>query len=164
MTTNLDAYRQQLLFALRVRNVPGPRIGEAIAEVESHIAETGEDPVTAFGEPAEYAQHLADQLARSGRRRSRGLPTTIVVALVAFAGAALAANGLLRGVVVATALGLVLLTGLVIWVVRRRPTDRIVDPRTGTDLRVPAPRWALVVLAVSLTALVVIAVAVRWSA
>jgi hypothetical protein len=60
-----------------------------------------------------------------------------------------------------TAIGLVLLTGLVIWVVRRRPTDRIVDPRTGTDLRVPAPRWALVVFAVSMVALVVIAVAVR---
>jgi hypothetical protein len=38
MSTNLDDYRQQLLFALRMRNIPGERIGEAIAEVESHIA------------------------------------------------------------------------------------------------------------------------------
>src|SRR4051812_46273310 len=145
MTTNLDAYRQQLLFALRLHNVPAPRIGEAIAEVESHLAETGEDPVVAFGEPTEYARRLAESLAPatvvsgsgSGGPWIRPLWMNTVVALVSFAGFGLATTGLLRGDWVMSAIGLVLLAGLAIWLVRRGPVDRIVDPRTGVTLRMP---------------------------
>jgi hypothetical protein len=35
--------------------VPGERIGQILAEVEAHVADTGADPVEAFGEPGEYA-------------------------------------------------------------------------------------------------------------
>ena len=59
------------------------------------------------------------------------------------------------------AVGLVLLAGLVIWLFRRRAVDRIVDPRTGSTLRIPAPRWAVVVFVVSMIALVAIAAVVR---
>jgi hypothetical protein len=172
MSTNLDAYRQQLLFALRLRNVPGPRIGEAIAEVESHLAETGEDPVVAFGEPAEYARLLAESLDRakvvSGTGASgpwvRPIWTNAVVAALSFAGFGLATTGLLRRDWVMAVIGLVLLASLAIWLVRRRDIDRIVDPRTGVALRVPVPRWALVVLGGSLAVLTVLAIAVRWLA
>jgi uncharacterized membrane protein len=84
-----------------------------------------------------------------------------VVGIVAFAGAALAVSGWLSDTPAMIAIGLVLFVGLVIWVVRRREIVRIVDPRTGSTLRVPAPRWALAVLAVSLAILVILAVAVR---
>lgn len=163
MSTNLDTYRQQLLFALRQHNVAGARIGEAIAEVESHIAETGEDPVAAFGEPAEYARRLAGSLApRPGTEpRPAGRWTTILVGLVAFAAAAFAATGMLRDSTVMTVAGLVLLAALVLWLARRRPVNRVVDPRTGTTMRVPAPRGALLVLAVCLLVLAVLAALVR---
>ncbi|WP_146185017.1 hypothetical protein [Agromyces badenianii] len=43
---------------LRLRDVPGPVIGERLAEVEGHCAETGESPSEAFGNPTEYAARL----------------------------------------------------------------------------------------------------------
>ena len=62
MTIDSESYQQQLLLALRVRNVSGPRIAEALAEVDSHLAESGEDPREAFGEPSAYAARIADAL------------------------------------------------------------------------------------------------------
>lgn len=44
--------------------MPRDRIGEAIAEVETHTADTAEDPREAFGEP----QACATQLASAGPR------------------------------------------------------------------------------------------------
>ena len=43
------------MFQLRLLDVPGERIGQILAEVETHVADTGLDPVQAFGEPGEYA-------------------------------------------------------------------------------------------------------------
>jgi acyl-CoA synthetase (NDP forming) len=56
------AWCDDLLLALRLRDVPGTRIGEVIAEVQSHVAETGEDPRQAFGTPKEYAAEVAGAL------------------------------------------------------------------------------------------------------
>lgn len=38
---------------LRLRDVPGARIGDHLAEVESHCIETGTDPEEAFGDARE---------------------------------------------------------------------------------------------------------------
>jgi hypothetical protein len=57
-----ESYRQDLLVALRLHEISGRRVGEVIAEVEAHVAETGEDPVDAFGTPREYAQQVAAAL------------------------------------------------------------------------------------------------------
>ncbi|MBN6754127.1 hypothetical protein JRG18_11000 [Kocuria palustris] len=45
---------------LRLRDVPGARIGDHLAEVESHCIETGTDPEDAFGDAREYAQEVGD--------------------------------------------------------------------------------------------------------
>lgn len=45
---------------LRLRDVPGARIGDHLAEVESHCIETGTDPEEAFGDAREYAQEVGD--------------------------------------------------------------------------------------------------------
>ena len=63
----VEKYTQQLMFALRLRDVPGEVIGDAIAQVESHIAETGEDPVAAFGPAREYAASLAGKTTPARR-------------------------------------------------------------------------------------------------
>lgn len=63
----VEKYTQQLMFALRLRDVPGEVIGDAIAQVESHIAETGEDPVAAFGPAREYAASFAGKTAPARR-------------------------------------------------------------------------------------------------
>src|SRR5690606_1661950 len=46
---------------LRLRDVPGTVIGDHLAEVETHCGESGETPREAFGEPVEYARHLAEE-------------------------------------------------------------------------------------------------------
>ncbi|MCI2419025.1 hypothetical protein MOQ72_16395 [Saccharopolyspora sp. K220] len=57
-------YHDELLYALRVHEISGERIGEVLAEVEAHVAETGEDPIQAFGQPREYAAQVVAQLDR----------------------------------------------------------------------------------------------------
>jgi hypothetical protein len=51
----LGVYLENLTIQLRLLGVPGDRIGQILAEVETHVADTGLDPVDAFGEPGEYA-------------------------------------------------------------------------------------------------------------
>lgn len=43
---------------LRLLDVPGDRIGDALAEVESHCADAGEAAAEAFGDPVAYARSL----------------------------------------------------------------------------------------------------------
>lgn len=161
MTTDIDAYRQQLLLALRLRDIPGPRIAEVLAEVESHVADTGEDPNAAFGAPKDYARALVVELHPERTHGVRGWMASVrgvevLMAALAFAGAWLAAEGLFAlaagdpGVLglpgpVHLALAVVLLAALALLVVRtsRRRDDRVLDPRTGRDVAADlAPRWA----------------------
>ncbi|GAA1390380.1 hypothetical protein GCM10009599_07000 [Luteococcus peritonei] len=44
---------------LRLRDVRGDAIGDAVAEVESHCQEAGETPQEMFGDPRDYARRLA---------------------------------------------------------------------------------------------------------
>jgi hypothetical protein len=68
----VDSYCDALLLALRMRELPGDRIGAVLTEVRAHLADSGENPVEAFGSPEDYAAALTtDQPARSGRDRVR---------------------------------------------------------------------------------------------
>ena len=159
----LTSYRNDLLLALRLGEVPGPRIAEALAEVDSHVAETGEDPRTAFGPPQEYAAELLAVLAPGRTPGWRGWlgslrASDLLVAVVALAGAWSLSDGLFALAAgtssslplppaVAVGLGAALLAGLVTAIVRsaRGSADRVLDPRTGADMAPPMPRWALAV-------------------
>jgi hypothetical protein len=55
----LAAYLDNLTVQLRLLDVPGERIGQILAEVETHGADTGQDPLDAFGESGEYAATYA---------------------------------------------------------------------------------------------------------
>ncbi|MHB1472081.1 MAG: hypothetical protein ACYDDU_12705 [Dermatophilaceae bacterium] len=83
----LAVYLDNLLLQLRLRDVPGERIGQILAEVETHVVDTGLDPVVAFGEPGEYAATYAAAAAPAsaptfGRLRGwlRHLGVAVVVA------------------------------------------------------------------------------------
>jgi len=164
--TTVASWCDDLLLCLRAREVPGARIGEVLAEVQSHVAETGEAPQEAFGSPRDYADQVADAL---------GLPRA---GLVGFLRRAVSGPDLL----VAVALGLscfVLadglwslgagetgLFGLPAWLAtvvaavvlaagtartvragrRERGADAVIDPRTGADMAAVAG-WRLAVLA-----------------
>jgi hypothetical protein len=40
---------------LRLREIPGDRIGEVLAEIDTHCADSGQTPAEAFGDPIVYA-------------------------------------------------------------------------------------------------------------
>jgi hypothetical protein len=165
MNAALDGYRRDLLLQLRNRGVPEQRIAEAIAEVESHVAETGEEPHVAFGHPGAYAAELAQSLGHTGRALLGPAHPTLV-AIAALAGAALMTSAVLARVrgsawtgssTVLAAGGAVLLGIAVLGGLRGR--YRATDPRTGRRQRVPASRWALpVVVGVTLAALVAVVI------
>ena len=71
MMTLDKKYRDELQIALRLHDISGARVGEVLAEVETHVAETGEDPVEAFGSPREYAAEVAAQLDPSTGKPSK---------------------------------------------------------------------------------------------
>ena len=160
MSTPVQTYTDELLLALRLRDLPGPQIAEALAEVNSHVAETGEDPREAFGPPRAYARQVAAALDKSGEPLPfwRGVLTwsTTAYGLGGFSGAWLLLDGVLalasgrRG-----ALGLSplvpLLLGLAVLIVMalglghlaRHKDVPVLDPLTGQDMTAPLPRWVL---------------------
>ena len=137
MTTSTEKYTLELVFALRMRNVAGDRIGEIVAEVESHIAETGEDPREAFGAAKDYA--LAVSPGR-GRWITRSAIGGVVLGAIA--------GWLLAQSVVSLILGESALYGIPTWGALllalaisawtcwwiRKVRDSIVDPRSGKRL------------------------------
>jgi hypothetical protein len=182
VTTEVHAYSNELLLALRMRDVPGPRIAEVLAEVDSHVTETGEDPREAFGPPRAYADEVIAALGDSGRHTPfwRGVLTWSTAAYAG--GGAVGAWLLLDGVIalsgherallgmpaaaslvlglavlVATAVGLGRLAG--------RSDTQVLDPRTGADMTPPWPRWVLPVMVtppiLGLVLAAVVAVALR---
>ena len=86
--TDHTRYTQDLAETLDVRDVPADAVAQIVREVESHLVESGEDPVEAFGPVARYADQFAP------RSRERGLLTLAVSAgLLGFGGAFLVISG-----------------------------------------------------------------------
>ena len=133
MTTSTDSYRRELVTALRMRHVPPERIGEIVAEVESHVADTGEDPREAFGPARDYAAGFRRPRSRASVAAS--VAPTLLCALSGFF-VAVGIIGLVDG---EPAFGLpawvVLAAGLVLWipvlVSVLRQSVPVPDPRTG---------------------------------
>ncbi len=99
---------------LRMLDVDGRRIGDALEEVRAHCAESGEAPAAAFGDPAAYARSLAlpAEPARLG--------STVVLALVGLAGMQLTLTSLMAWLAAepyALTTGLLVAAALVVLVV-----------------------------------------------
>jgi hypothetical protein len=152
--TALTAY----LFRHRV---PGPRIGEVLAEVEAHVAATGESARAAFGPPEDYARAWSVPLTARERWRRRGVVAAAVCATGGI-GAVLAAGGLAAGGGTTVfgvngwwVLGLAAVALIAVLAVL--PMDRVIDPRTSRPRsvgRVPLLTGAAVALLVVVALLV----------
>ncbi|MEP7090119.1 MAG: hypothetical protein ABI776_08420 [Nocardioidaceae bacterium] len=160
MSTRVQTYNDELLYALRMRDVSGQQIAEALAEVHSHVAETGEDPRAAFGPPQAYALEVAaalDEHEESPPSR-RGLPSWGIATywLGGAAGAWLLLDGVLafasggQGTlglppVAPLLLGLAVLIAMVVGLAHlaRRKDVPVLNPLTGEDMTPPLPRWML---------------------
>jgi hypothetical protein len=166
LNSSEQAWCDDLLLRLRLQEVPGTRIGEVLAEVQSHVAETGEHPQAAFGTPKAYAAEIVAALgivpAGTWATLRHGLTwrdavVTIAVGLAAFA----LADGLWSlgagttslfgrpawAVCSVGALVLTACTARFVITARREPAgDPVLDPRTGADMT-PFSAWRLAVLA-----------------
>lgn len=76
----LHQYVEELTMRLRMRNLPPEQIGQVVAEVEAHVADTGEAPADVFGTPQEYAAQFADRAPRP--LRAYLLVGALMVALI----------------------------------------------------------------------------------
>ena len=85
----LDEFARQL----RLRGADGPGTGDALAQAEAHLAESGETAAEAFGDPADYAAAL-DLPDRSGG--PRGLLRALVPVLCLVAGFTLVLQAVLN--------------------------------------------------------------------
>ncbi|MET0820902.1 MAG: hypothetical protein ABWY58_08045 [Aeromicrobium sp.] len=158
-------YQQRLVMALRLKDVPGDRIGEIVAEVESHVADTGEDPVDAFGTPKQYAASLTDEHRPEPRWRA-----VVGVASSAAAGW-LVAQGLFAVLLGHTYWGrtgwLWIAAGLAVgvpgWLSVWRRSTRVRDPRTGDDLVPFSPGGLAVLVGTPVVLVVAGVVAIRVS-
>lgn len=56
----LEDYLDALTLRLQLLDVSRPTIGQVTAEVRAHVHDSGEDPRSAFGSPAEYADAVAE--------------------------------------------------------------------------------------------------------
>ena len=177
MTTQVRPYSKELLFALRMRDVPGPRIAEVLAEVDSHVRETGEDPREAFGPPKQYADEvtaaLGDAVNVRPLWRSVLSWTTAVYALGGSAGSWFFLDGALAAIAheqgafglpatVSLMLGAAILfaSGVAFLRLARQQDNRVLDPRSGSDMTPPQSRWLLpVIVTVSVAPFVLVVVA-----
>jgi hypothetical protein len=58
----MDEWRDSFTAQTRLRGLPGSVIGEALAEIDAHCADSGQSPAEAFGDPVDYAAALACDL------------------------------------------------------------------------------------------------------
>ena len=96
--TSLKDYTQAFTIQLRLAKVPGKVIGQIVAEVESHVRETGEDPVEAFGQPGSYSAQFAGRPRPVGRGGWLSLADVLddVTLTMAMVGAFVLLNGVLN--------------------------------------------------------------------
>jgi hypothetical protein len=154
MTSSTATYRRELVQALRLRGVPPERIGEVVAEVESHVADTGEDPREAFGPAREYAVGFQQPVSRGSR-----VSLWVLIAASAVCGWLISRGvfGLVRDEpVYGLPAGVALAIGWLLWVppvlAQTRRNAPVPDPRTGRSMT-PGRRTVALGMAVFLALL-----------
>lgn len=154
-------YRQSLILALRLKDAPGDRIGEIVAEVESHVADTGEDPAEAFGSPRAYAALVTAEQRREPwwRIALAAVPAGIAGWFIAQGALALLLSEDYLGQTGWLWLALGLIIGIPAAVSVQRRSTRVRDSRTGDDM-VPMSRWGLA----ALIGLPLALIAIAWAA
>lgn len=157
---DVEKYTNDLLLALRVRELPGDRIGEVLAEVESHVADTGEDPYETFGSPRRYAQSICPPRTGAVRRDMFGQAVLGAVAgwlLARSTFSLVAGDDSLYGlpVLLVLAVGVGAAAAMVAFVRRRSAT--IVDPRSGRPLAPSTARATAISLVVLTLAVAAVA-------
>jgi hypothetical protein len=133
-------WTESFLLELRLQGVGGVDIGHAIAEVESHCADSGERAATAFGDPVAYARSL--QLTRAEEQGLRSIAQTLVpgaVSLVGITAAVTATPAVATGQAFTVSWGTLL--AVLLGVVAVLITVRHIDPVLRVVVAHPVRAW-----------------------
>ncbi|MBP2412111.1 hypothetical protein JOF48_000910 [Arthrobacter stackebrandtii] len=88
-TTNTPATRKwvdELTLELRLKDVSGRSIGDALATVQEFLADSGQAPQEAFGTPREYAARLAEEMMPAGgKANGTGLGASVTLSTTSLA-------------------------------------------------------------------------------
>lgn len=95
MTTTTDQWIEDFIVELRLRHVPGPVIGDAVASVHELLTDSGQSPEEAFGSAREYAAAL--ELPAADSRHVLAEIWAPVVGLIVFLSFAHATTALFLG-------------------------------------------------------------------
>lgn len=57
-----EEYAAELTETLELRGVPATAAARIVREVQSHVADSGEDPTATFGTPSQYVDNFAPKL------------------------------------------------------------------------------------------------------
>lgn len=79
-----DGWLNRFAAELRLRGADGAQTGEALAEVEAHVADSGQTPQEAFGDPRAYAESVLPRERALDRRPVIG---AILVGVAGYLGA-----------------------------------------------------------------------------
>ncbi|MDO5696675.1 MAG: hypothetical protein Q4G51_01750 [Dermatophilus congolensis] len=117
------AWADDVILELRLRDVSGARISEILTEAEAHVAETGESPQEAFGDPKAYAASF--DFAGQSRAPGVGVGWHLAAAAVMLFGSILVnrhlrdfVTGAMSQITVGDVLSAVLVLGLLLTVFR----------------------------------------------
>lgn len=144
MTPHLEpAWVETFVVEQRLLGVPGERIGDALATVESHVAESGETALGAFGDPRSYAREMSQPAHRQSPSVDRVTVVGSVAALLAIILVPRALGAWLRGEEVSVTVGdlmvLVLLVGFcaVLFLASGPVVRLLVDHRWAAAVALP---------------------------
>lgn len=144
-------YLGELGGRLRMHGLSGTQAGEILAQVETHMHESGEDPVDAFGTPKQYAASYRGPDAAPWWRSM----STWLSALAGAGAGFLLASGAVGAAMGEPTLGLpawvalgagVVLTALLAAFL---PLDRIIDPRRPDSGGISRAAFTGIVLAIA---------------
>ena len=161
-------WRDVFIVELRLQSVAGDRIGDALMTVETHVSESGESALEAFGDPKTYAREIAESTGAAGSGSVIGVWSGIgivlgllgmLVAVEAFTGwlegtSVTVTLGELVGLAVLLALAGLLLTGRLLRAMVERRWLAFVGPvvlvasLAGIFLLLPEPLFEVPALAV----------------
>lgn len=141
-----DMWRHALVMSLQTRGVPGDTIGDALADVDVHCADSGEDPWQAFGDPFDYANRVLGEPpipARADAWRVGLAPGVMLAgALCLMAGVAAIGHGSTARLTVGSlvAIAVVLVAGFLVVRCQAPAGTRCVTVALGRPLHVRV-RW-----------------------
>lgn len=145
-----EPWREAFVVELRLLDVPGARIGDALSEVDTHCADSAESALDAFGDPVLYARSLGLPAGEGVESDIRWGGVWSGLQLVALFAVPEAVKGLVRGGTTGLTGGILLTVGLMLAVFA------VLAVRSGWVVRgvVERPgRWSLA-LGATLTAVV----------